>query len=581
MSEQRNLVLAVGLSLVVLISFNYFYEKPKMAELTHQVETKNVQENKKDTSKRPEELITQVEKIARPDAINSTGRVAVLTPKLQGSVNLKGGRLDDLTLLGYHETTDQNSEEITLLNPNNTADSYFVDFGWEGEGKLPDMNTVWKVSSATGSDASKKGSAQLTPSQSVTIYWDNGAGLRFERTFSVDEDYLFSISDRVINNNKSEFKLRSYGNVTRVGTPKTSGYYILHEGAIGVIEGRLKEFDYAKLTKEKNIEQTTIGGWLGFTDKYWLVALVPDQKAQVQTRFKGDQAREIYSSGFVNPEQTLKPGQTIEVKQNVFAGAKILRLLDSYEKNAGIDRFDLAVDFGWFYFVTKPLFYVLEFLHQLLGNLGVAILVLTVFVKLLFYPLANKSFKSMARMKAVQPKLEALKQRYANDKMRMNQELMELYRKEKINPMSGCLPMLIQAPIFFCLYKVFFVTIEMRHAPFFWWIHDLSAPDPTSIFNLFGLLPWVAPSFLMIGAWPLIMGATMVLQQRMNPQPADPAQAKIMMIMPIMFTYLFASFPAGLVIYWAWSNILTITQQYFITKQALNSPVVVNRTKRK
>ncbi len=576
MSEQRNLVLAVGLSLAILIGFNYFYERPKVTELSHQVEVEKTQQNKQVLSaKQPKELISQVEKIARPEAINATSRVVISTPKLRGSINLEGGRLDDLTLVGYHETTNSNSPEITLLNPNNAADSYFVDFGWEGEGRLPDANSLWKL------DTSKKVSTQLTSSQPITIYWENGMGLRFERTFSVDEDYLFSISDRVINNNQNEFKLSSTAQITRIGTPKTSGYYILHEGAIGVIEGRLKEFDYQKLTKEKNIEQVTTGGWIGFTDKYWLVALIPDQKTAVQTRFKGDQVHEIYSSEFVSPEQTLKPGQSVEVKQSVFAGAKILRLLDAYETNLGIDRFDLAVDFGWFYFLTKPLFYVLEFLHQLFGNLGVAILILTVFVKLLFYPLANKSFKSMARMKAMQPKMEALKQRYGNDKVRMNQELMELYRKEKINPMSGCLPMLIQAPIFFCLYKVFFVTIEMRHAPFFWWIHDLSAPDPTSVFNLFGLLPFAAPSFLMIGAWPLIMGATMVLQQRMNPQPADPAQAKVMMIMPIMFTYLFASFPAGLVIYWAWSNILTIAQQYFITKQAVIEPDTVKTKKKK
>jgi YidC/Oxa1 family membrane protein insertase len=280
-------------------------------------------------------------------------------------------------------------------------------------------------------------------------------------------------------------------------------------------------------------------------------------------------------------EQTVKPGDLIEHQQSVFSGAKVLRLLDSYEEKKGFEHFDLAVDFGWFYFVTKPLFYVLEFLHQLLGNLGVAILVLTVFVKVLFYPLANKSFRSMARMKMMQPRLEALKQKYAHDKMRMNQELMEFYKKEKINPMSGCLPMLIQAPVFFCLYKVFFVTIEMRHAPFFGWIQDLSTPDPTSVFNLFGLLPWAPPSFLMIGALPLLMGGTMLLQQRLNPQPVDPAQARIMLIMPIMFTYLFASFPSGLVIYWAWSNILSIAQQMLITHRASKEPVSVKKPKKR
>ena len=382
-----------------------------------------------------------------------------------------------------------------------------------------------------------------------------------------------------MNNGSEEIKLQPFGRVTRVGTPQTSGYYILHEGAIGVVEDRLKEFDYSKLTKEKEVIQASKGGWVGFTDKYWLVALVPDQNLSVQTRFSGTEA-EMYRAEINNGEHILKPGTSLDYKQHLFSGAKVLRLLDAYEEKQGFKRFDLAVDFGWFYFVTKPLFYVLEFLHQLLGNLGVAILILTVFVKILFYPLANKSFNSMARMKIMQPQMEKIKQKYANDKMRMNQELMELYKREKINPMSGCLPMLIQAPIFFCLYKVFFVTIEMRHAPFFGWIHDLSAPDPTSFFNLFGLLPWDAPSFLVIGALPLLMGATMILQQRLNPQPVDATQAKIMLIMPLMFTYLFASFPAGLVIYWAWSNILSIAQQMLITHRASSAPVTTKAKKR-
>ena len=339
---------------------------------------------------------------------------------------------------------------------------------------------------------------------------------------------------------------------------------------MGIVDGRLKEFSYDNLEDEKVVEQKSMGGWLGFTDKYWLAAFIPDQTVPTTTRFTGDKQKSAYFCETLGNEVILKPQGSATYTQHMFAGAKILRMLDAYEEKLGFSKFDLAVDFGWFYFVTKPLFYILEFLLHMLGNLGVAILVLTVFVKLLLYPFANKSFKSMARMKTLQPEMERIKQRYGHDKIKMNQELMAFYQKQKINPASGCLPMLIQAPIFFCLYKVFFVTIEMRHAPFFWWIRDLSAPDPTSIFNMFGLLPFTPPSFLMIGALPLFMGATMILQQRMNPQPTDPAQAKVMMLMPIMFTFLFASFPAGLVLYWAWSNLLTIAQQWFITRQSSN-----------
>jgi YidC/Oxa1 family membrane protein insertase len=505
------------------------------------------------------------ENLPSGQALALNPRIMINTPKIHGSINLVGARLDDLTLATYHETTDPKSPEITLLSPTQTKSAYFVDFGWKGSVKVPDTTTLWRA---------KDSNQQLTPNQPITLYWDNGEGLKFEKIVSVDENYLFTVTDRVTNDTQTDVQLKAFAHVTRIGKPITSGYYILHEGAIGVIENRLKEFDYAKLIKEAPIQQTTTGGWLGFTDKYWLVALIPNQKTVVQTTFSGQEQGEIFCCQMEYEGQILKPGQTLEQTQHTFAGAKVLSLLDNYEQKLGFNRFDLAVDFGWFYFLTKPLFYALEFFHQILGNLGLAILLLTILVKILFFPLANKSFHSMARMKALGPKMEQIKQRYTHDKVRMNQELMEFYRREKINPVSGCLPMLIQAPIFFCLYKVFFVTIEMRHAPFYGWIHDLSAPDPTTVFNLFGFLPWSPPSFLMIGLWPLLMGLTMVLQQRLNPQPADPVQAKMMMIMPIMFTYLFASFPAGLVIYWAWSNVLTIAQQWIMMRRVERKPTV-------
>lgn len=566
MSENKNLVLAIGLSLAILFGFQYFYEAPKIKQNISSKEQSFASVTNPVVSVTDSyDNLTGTEKLSSDQALAIDSRITINTPKVHGSINLKGARLDDLTLATYHETTDSKSPEITLLSPAQSKIAYFVDFGWKGTVKVPDSLTIWKA---------KNPSQQLTPNQPVNLYWDNGEGLKFERIINVDENYLFTVTDRVTNDTSTDLQLKAFSQVTRIGKPKTSGYYILHEGAIGVIENRLKEFDYDKLLKEASVQQTTTGGWLGFTDKYWLVALIPHQKTAVQTTFSGQNQGEVFNCHVEYEGQVLKPGQTLEQTQHAFAGAKVLNLLDGYEEKLGFNRFDLAVDFGWFYFLTKPLFYALEFFHQILGNLGLAILLLTILVKILFFPLANKSFHSMARMKALGPKMEQIKQRYAHDKMRMNQELMDFYRREKINPVSGCLPMLIQAPIFFCLYKVFFVTIEMRHAPFYGWIHDLSAPDPTTVFNLFGLVPWTPPSFLMIGLWPLLMGLTMVLQQRLNPQPTDPVQAKMMMIMPIMFTYLFASFPAGLVIYWAWSNVLTITQQWVMTQRVNRRPAV-------
>jgi YidC/Oxa1 family membrane protein insertase len=567
MSENRNLVLAIGLSLAILFGFQYFYEAPKIKQTTSNVETASqaISSPSPLPAQEPADLPISTEKLSSTQALALNPRIMINTSKIHGSINLVGARLDDLTLATYHETTEPKSPEITLLTPQQAKGAYFVDFGWKGSVKVPDATTLWKV---------KDSNQQLTPNQPLTLHWDNDEGLKFERIISVDENYLFTVTDLVTNDTQFDLQLKAFAQVTRIGKPITSGYYILHEGAIGVIENRLKEFDYAKLIKEDPIQQATTGGWLGFTDKYWLVALIPNQKTVVHTVFSGQEQGEVFRCQMEYEGQILKPGQTLEQTQHAFVGAKVLSLLDSYEQNLGFNRFDLAVDFGWFYFLTKPLFYALEFFHQVLGNLGLAILLLTILVKILFFPLANKSFHSMARMKALGPKMEQIKQRYASDKVRMNQELMNFYRQEKINPVSGCLPMLIQAPIFFCLYKVFFVTIEMRHAPFYGWIHDLSAPDPTTVFNLFGLLPWAPPSFLMIGLWPLLMGLTMVLQQRLNPQPADPVQAKMMMIMPIMFTYLFASFPAGLVIYWAWSNVLTITQQWLMMRRVERKPKI-------
>lgn len=565
MNEQKNLLIAVVLSLGVFVGFNYLnstMNPEKKPEVSSTATTTSQQATVAPSSAVPSsqqaEAAEEKVMLTREQALESSQRVKIDTPSIHGSINLVGARFDDVTLAAYHETTDPKSPEIKLLSPTRGPNAYYVDFGWlSGAGiPMPNDTSVWKADRSA-----------LTVGQPITLTWDNGQGCLFERVIAVDDMYVFTVEDRVINKTTQPIKLISYGQITRRNAPETGGFFILHEGPIGVLDGKLKEPSYADLLKSST-EYTTTGGWMGITDKYWLVSLIPDQKTSYVARFKGQvvQGQDRYQTEFVSPEYTVEPGANAQAQYHLFSGAKSLRVLDGYEEKLGFTKFDLAVDFGWFYFLTKPLFYFLEYLNKLLGNLGLAILVMTVFFKIALFPLANKSYRSMSRMKQLTPKMEALKKRYENDKMRLNQEMMELYKKEKVNPLSGCLPMLIQAPLFFCLYKVLFVTIEMRQAPFFGWIHDLSAPDPTTFFNLFGLLPFMPPSFLMIGAWPIIMGVTMLLQQRLNPQPADPAQAKMFMIMPFMMTYLFASFPAGLVIYWAWNNVLSIIQQWWIMR---------------
>jgi len=414
----------------------------------------------------------------------------------------------------------------------------------------------------------------LAPNEPVTLSWNNGQGLVFYRRFALDENYMFTVTQRVENKSAQPVTLYSYGLISRSGTPKTLGYYILHEGPLGVLDGTLDEVKYADLREKGVIEKQSTGGWIGITDKYWLVALVPDQKTKIKARFDYAKTNGLdkYQVDFLGPETTIPAGGEAHVTNRLFAGAKEVRLLDSYAKNLGIDRFDLAVDFGWFYFLTKPIFYVLNYFNAVLGNFGLAILLLTVLIKGAFFPLANKSYRAMSKMKKLQPEMLRLRERFKEDRARLNQEMMALYKKEKVNPTAGCLPIVIQIPVFFALYKVLFVTIEMRHAPFFGWIRDLSAPDPLLVSNLFGLIPWDPPQLLHVGVWPLIMGITMYLQQKLNPQPPDPTQAKIFLALPVVFTFLLARFPAGLVIYWAWNNTLSIAQQWLIMRRAAAKP---------
>lgn len=500
--------------------------------------------------------------LTRQDAIAASGRVVIDTPRLSGSINLTGGRIDDLVLKDYRVTVEKNSPNIELLSPAAMPDGFYAEVGYIGEaaGALPGPETVWTA----------EGDAKLTPATPVTLTFANETGLTFTRTVAVDNDYLFTVSDSIANQGGEAVSLSNYGRVARLGTPHVAGFYILHEGLIGVTgEEGLQEIDYSDLAEKRQIVPgKSSDGWLGITDKYWAVALVPSAAQAFQPRYAYfDDGRVRYQADFLGDPVQLAAGETRNVETLVFAGAKETTKIDAYEESRSIRNFDLLIDWGWFYFITKPMFYLIDWLFRLLGNFGLAILATTVAVKAVFFPLANKSYKSMANMKKVQPQLMEIREKYADDKMKQQQAMMELYKTEKINPLAGCWPVLIQIPVFFALYKVLYVTIEMRHAPFFGWIRDLSAPDPTSIFNLFGLLPYDVPAFLMIGVWPLIMGVTMFLQMRMNPTPPDPTQAMIFNWMPVVFTFMLAAFPAGLVIYWAWNNTLSIIQQGVIMKR--------------
>lgn len=499
----------------------------------------------------------------RDGALAAGSRVRIDTPSLTGSINLTGARIDDLMLKDYRVTVEKDSPIIDLLNPAALPTGYFAEIGYTGGATpqdFPGPDAVWSVN----------GQPVLTPDNPVTLTYESPSGIVFTRTVSVDSDYMFTFTDTIANPGSAAVSLANYGRITRFSKPNHASIYVLHEGLIGVTgtEG-LQEIDYADVEEDLSITPSkSTDGWLGITDKYWAVALVPQPGQAFQPRYTymTDQ-RTRYQTDYLADAITVSPGATQTVETRLFAGAKEVALINGYEEREQIRRFDLLIDWGWFYFITKPMFWLIDHLFKLLGNFGLAILATTVIVKAIFFPLANKSYKSMANMKKVQPKLLEIREKYADDKMKQQQAMMELYKTEKINPIAGCWPVLIQIPVFFALYKVLYVTIEMRHAPFFGWIQDLAAPDPTSVFNLFGLLPYDVPSFLMIGVWPLIMGVTMFLQMRMNPTPPDPTQAMIFNWMPVVFTFMLATFPAGLVIYWAWNNSLSILQQGIIMKR--------------
>jgi len=572
MSEQRNIVLAIILTMAILFSFDMY-----MAQFQPPVdEAAQSQAMNGDNAVPPAsgdlppaaslpgmEAMGAVQAVRpRAEVLADDDRVTISTPKLKGSIRLKGARFDDLILTAYKESLETDAQDVVLLAPQHSDDPYYVEYGWvsttEPSSALPTANSVWKADRTS-----------LTPQTPVTLTWDNGKGLVFARTFSIDENYMLQVDQSVTNNADRDVNVQPYGLIKRTGTPEISGFFILHEGPIGVFADGLEEIDYEDLRDDGDVNFQSTGGWAGITDKYWLVAMVPDNEAATETYMVHRKRNGIdnYQASMRSTGGTIAPGQTLTNASHLFAGAKINSMIDAYGESMDIRLFDRAIDWGWLYYLTKPIFYALSFLQDYVGNFGVAILLLTVLIKLLFFQLANKSYVSMSAMRKLQPKMVALRERYADDKQKQQQEMMKMYQEEKVNPVSGCLPMLIQIPVFFALYKVLFVSIEMRQAPFFGWVQDLSAPDPLLITNLFGLIPFDPPGFLAIGVWPLLMGITMYAQQKLNPAPQDPVQAKVFMLLPIMFTFLLAAFPVGLVIYWTWNNVLTIAQQWVIMKR--------------
>ncbi len=594
MPNNKNILLATMISMAILLGWTWFYEKPKVEKREAMIEMQKA-EMKNSTTARVAVNGAGLQNGVGQDSVQGNvgkassgnglaaqdGKSSILTLKnreellekskhervkiesenLHGTLYLKGARFDDLTLAKYFQKIDD-KQEVTLFAPADSKERYFADFGWissDSSLELPNPNTVWKSNGA-----------KLTPTTPIILSWRNKQNVEFLLEIALDENYMFDVKQSAVNHSGKDFSLASYGRVNRVLNVAHKPNYILHEGLIGVFDDVLHETTYKDIAKEKSQSFTSkSGGWLGITDKYWLSSIIPDKSVNYKSDFSYsfNNQNQIFNAEFVGQEFKLEAGSTIKFDHKLFAGAKQVKLLDKYSADFDIKLFDRAIDFGWFYFLTKPFYFAIAFLHKFLGNFGLAILAMTVLIKLVLFPMANKSYLAIARMKKLQPKIEEIRKKFKDDKIAMNREVMEMYKREKINPASGCLPVLIQIPIFFSLYKVIFVTLDMRQAPFYGWIHDLSAPDPTSLFNLFGLLPYNVSGALAIGVWPVLMGVTMVLQQKLSPQVGDATQAKVLKYMPYVLTFVLAAFPAGLVIYWTWNNLLSIAQQLFITKR--------------
>ena len=579
--ETKNLIAAMSLSLAILIGWQLYFVEPQLeaeraaAQLAAQqaAEQQPVRSGGLNADGTPRLASDAAEAPETDNQDLDTGtRLVIDGPLIAGSISTMGARLDDIVLTSYFETQEEGSSPIKLLLPFDSEQPYFAEFGWVADGTsdiaLPQADTIWTATSSTA-----------TPSSPLVLKWDNGDGFIFQREIRIGQDYMITVTDSVSSTAQTAVTLNSYSLIRRHGTPSTDGLYILHEGPLGVFDSTLNEEDYDSLQDAGSgglsYSPQEAGGWVGITDKYWLAALIPDQSNlhSFGMRYLAGQG-DRYQTDILGAGQTLAPGQTISTTTSLFAGAKKVTLLDKYADELGIKNFDLAIDFGWFYFLTKPFFYAINWLYGMLGNFGLAIIAFTGLMRLVLFPLANKSYRSMGKMRELSPKIKKMREDFGDDRAKLNQEMMALYKTEKVNPAAGCLPILLQIPIFFALYKVLYVSLEMRHAPFYGWIKDLSAVDPTSIFNLFGLLPYsvdMLPSFLAIGIWPILMGISMAIQMRLNPPPPDPIQAKIFQYMPIFFTFLLAGFPAGLVIYWTSNNVLSITQQWWITSSMKKS----------
>jgi YidC/Oxa1 family membrane protein insertase len=550
--DTKNVIAAISLSAAVIILYSLFFAPPPITK--EQLAEKNKIEKNTDTpSLEQKETVTE---ITREEALNQSKRIQFENQNIVGSISLKGAAIDDLTFKKYNISLESN-DKVKLLSPRNTKDGYLIESGFITTDKnidIPNLNSIWSVS----------GNDKLTAQSPVKLSWTNDQGITFEKEISLDDKFLFTIKQKVINSTNKKYDFYSYGQIIRKQIPDISNFYILHEGLIATLDDELIEEDYDDIQEEK-FSRTSQKGWLGISDKFWITSLIPPNGKEFKTTFD---YKDKFRANFVTTDPLeLKENSSIKDEMQIIVAAKRVDVIDGYAKTLDIDKFDLVIDWGFLYFITKPLFYGIDYFFKLLGNYGLAIIAITICIRLAFFPLANFSFRSMAKMKALQPEMVRLKELHKNDKMKLQQEMMALYKKEKVNPMSGCLPILVQIPVFFALYKVLFVTIEMRQMPFYGWIQDLSERDPTSIFNLFGMLPYDVPSFLVIGVWPVAMGVSMFIQQKLNPAPTDPMQAKIFMFFPLFLTVILAPFPAGLVIYWTVNNILTMAQQVFIMKR--------------
>ena len=559
--DNKNVFLAIVLSMAVLLFWQYAVIDP-----AKEVNNKNVTQidktkNKKvKTSNSITPNINQNNKIislSRNESINNSQRVKIENKNIKGSISLKGAVMDDLSFKNYRRDIAKD-EIVNFLSPRETKDGYFIETGWTSVGNIinvPTSDSVWKIT----------GNNNLSAKESLILEWKNGNGITFRKKVELDDKFLFKVTQEVINETSQAINLYPYAQITRNKIPDDlQNFYISHEGFISVFDEELKEDDYDDV-EEKKISREASDGWFGITDKYWMTAVVPPKNQDFKSTF-------LYKDGFkanyiLNNPITIKRSSKEKNEIKIFAAAKEVETIDNYAADYKIDKFDLVIDLGWFYFFTKPLFFVIDYLFKFSGNFGIAIVLITLAIRILFFPLANYSFKSMAKMKALQPEMVRLKDLHKDDKVKLQQEMMALYKKEQVNPASGCLPVLIQIPFFFAIYKMLFISLEMRHQPFFGWIKDLSAQDPTSLFNLFGFIPWDPPSFLIIGVWPILMGVSMWVQQKLNPAPTDPIQAKIFQFFPIFLTIILASFPSGLVVYWTVNNILTIAQQFVIMKR--------------